>query len=115
MTPATTRTPRAQPSQVHAGVVNVEPPVRSQPLILVSADPDATKTAVPKPAGPAKPEASILAAARPVAKLARPAPSRVFKVPLDIRAFIESDEDEVRMYVLAYRLGSATTLPGQTA
>ena len=86
--------------------MNVELPVRVQQLILTSAGPDATNlAALPKAAGPARAEASILAAARPVAKLARPAPSRVFKVPLDVRAFIESDEDEVRTSVLAFKLG----------
>ena len=51
--------------------------------------------ALPQPAGRASQKAETLAAARPHAKLTGPRPARVFKVPLDVRALIESDDEEV--------------------
>ena len=57
------------------------------------ADPPQDLGDLPKPANSAVQQAKTVAAARPSVKLTGPRPARVFKVPLNVKALIESDDE----------------------
>lgn len=57
------------------------------------ADPPQDLGDLPKPADSAVQQAKTVAAARPSVKLTGPRPARVFKVPLNVKALIESDDE----------------------